>query len=67
MWLEYLVEEPHHSHSGRWWRVEVSPTDYGALSAATARTVVERAAKGFAGGSYFDSRGFEVTAPIDLH
>jgi hypothetical protein len=64
VWLKYLVEEPHFSRSGRWWRVEVAPGREGLATAATARACVEAAPCGFAGGSWFDSAGHAVAAPI---
>jgi hypothetical protein len=65
-WLTYLIEEPHYSRSGRWWRVEITAENTIAVSAATARQCVERSAEGFAGGSYFNSRGHAITAPIKV-
>ncbi len=65
-WLVYLIEEPQHSRSGRWWRVAIPAADRHAVSTATAREVVERSAEGFAGGSYFDSPGHAVGAPIKV-
>jgi len=26
-WLNYLIEEPHHTGSGRWWRVPLEVAD----------------------------------------
>lgn len=66
MWLTYLIEEPQPSRSGRWWRVEVPAANRHAVTAATARTFVEHAANGFAGGSYFDSPGHAIAAPIKI-
>ena len=66
LWLTYLIEWPHYSRSGRWWRVKVSPGEKQSVSIATARELIERAAGGFAGGSFFDSPGHPVTAPINV-
>lgn len=63
-WLMYFIEEPHYSRSGRWWRVEVAPDHALELSALSARQYVENSSAGFAGGSYFNSSGHVVTAPI---
>jgi hypothetical protein len=65
-WLMYLIEEPHYSRSGRWWRVEIKEKNTNAVSAATARQYIERSAAGFAGGSYFNSQGHAITAPIKV-
>jgi len=66
VWLKYLVEEPHHSRSGRWWRVELPADAAKGVSAASARGLIECSAEGFAGGSYFDSQGHAITAPIRI-
>lgn len=64
IWLTYRIDEPHHHRSGRWWRVEITARDADAMSAAAARDRVERSHQGFAGGSFFDSQGHAITAPI---
>lgn len=66
VWLTYRIDEPHYHRSGRWWRVEITAGDAGALSAATARERVERSPEGFVGGSFFDSPGCATTAPITV-
>jgi len=66
LWLEYLIEEPHYSRSGRWWRVEIPAEHRKEVAAETAREFVEHAAEGFAGGSFFDSQGHAITAPIKV-
>jgi hypothetical protein len=66
IWLKYVIDEPHHHRSGRWWRVEIPAGDASAMSAATARERVERSRAGFAGGSFFDSQGHAITAPITV-
>jgi hypothetical protein len=65
-WLKYLIEEPHYSRSGRWWRVEIPAQGRKEVSAETAREWVEQSAEGFAGGSFFDSQGHAIAAPIKL-
>ena len=64
VWLKYVIDEPHHHRSGRWWRVEITAAGACAMSAAAARECVERSSAGFAGGSFFDSQGHAITAPI---
>ncbi|MFL6634284.1 MAG: hypothetical protein ACJ8HJ_18435 [Massilia sp.] len=66
VWLKYLIDEPHHHRSGRWWRVEIAAADATAVSAATAREWVERSPAGFAGGSFFGSTGHAIAAPIRI-
>lgn len=65
-WLNYHIDEPQYRRSGRWWRVETTAADARALSADAARAFIEHAPAGFAGGSYFDSQGHAVTAPITV-
>jgi len=66
VWLEYLIEEPWHSRSGRWWRVLVSPERRSRMSPNDARDFIEQQEAGFVGGSYFDSTGRAVSAPIRI-
>lgn len=65
-WIHYLVEEPHYSRSGRWWRVEVPPQGEYRVSVDDARSLVARSPEGFAGGSYHGSQGYLVMAPIHV-
>ncbi len=64
VWLIYLIEEPQYTRSGRWWRVQVAPECMAQVSVATARAYVERQPHGYAGGSFFNSSGHAITAPI---
>jgi hypothetical protein len=65
-WLKYLIEEPHFSRSGRWWRVPLAPGQAQRLTADLARGFIERQAWGFIGGSFFASAGRRVDAPIQV-
>jgi hypothetical protein len=65
-WLKYLLEDAAFTGSGRWWRVEVPEPRDPILLAATARDFIERQAEGFRGGSYFDSTGHRIVAPIRI-
>ena len=56
-WLKYLIEEEHYASSGRWWRVVVPDAEKDSITAANARTFIERQESGFYGGSYFSSTG----------
>ena len=64
VWLKYLIEEPYYSRSGRWWRVELPPESKEVPSAAEAREFIERQSGGFVGGSFFNSQGHAIVAPI---
>lgn len=61
-WLHYLIEEPHYTAAGRWWRVKLPP---GAeVPTDEAKCFIEAQPEGFCGGSRFQSTGFAVRAPI---
>ena len=66
VWLKYLIEEPHYSRSGRWWRATVPPERRGEIGAANARAFVEAQPAGFVGGSFFDSTGKSVSGPLRI-
>ena len=40
LWLHFLIEEEHHSRSGRWWRVPLNSP--GEISLPNARTFLEQ-------------------------
>ena len=63
-WLVYLIEEEHITRSGRWWRVALSREEREAVTLTGARPLIERAAWCFVGGSFHDSTGQRVNAPI---
>jgi hypothetical protein len=65
-WLKYLLQDEAVPRSGRWWRVEVVEPRDPILLAGTARDYIERQAEGFAGGSWFDSTGHRIVAPIRI-
>ena len=64
LWLHYGLEDPQDSASGRWWRAALEPGQRTALRAQDARAFIEQQYACIAGGSYFDSTGFEQRAPI---
>lgn len=66
MWLNYLIDWPHQSRSGRWWRVHIPPDEKHSISTTTAREFIERSFEGFAGGSFFNSHGHRITTPITV-
>ena len=63
-WLVYLIEQEHHTGSGRWWRVALSSEMGKGPTVAEARSIVEQASWCFVGGSFYNSRGHRVNAPI---
>jgi hypothetical protein len=63
-WLVYLIEEEHRSRSGRWWRVPITREERPSVTLRTSKETVERAAWCFVGGSFHDSTGRRVNAPI---
>ncbi|HEY4373178.1 MAG TPA: hypothetical protein VGN52_14700 [Burkholderiales bacterium] len=65
-WLKYLIEEEHITASGRWWRAAISADEAKGMRAEEARAHIERQPRCFAGGSGFDSTGFEQQAPIRI-
>jgi len=65
-WLKYLIEEEHYTSSGRWWRVVVPEAEKDSVTAANARTFIERQASGFYGGSYFSSTGRAFDSPTRI-
>ena len=66
VWLKYLIEEAHFSRSGRWWRIALSDEQLSQVTAGNARELIEHQAWAFVGGSYFDSPGRKVDAPIHV-
>jgi hypothetical protein len=66
IWLKYLIEEPHYSHAGRWWRAAVPEEELGEIFAASARQFIERQASCFVGGSGFGGSGRETLGPVHI-
>jgi hypothetical protein len=67
VWLKYLVEEPHLSRSGRWWRVAVSQVQLGSDFRNIARELIQQQMQCFVGGSFFNSTGKVSDAPIVIN
>lgn len=59
--LKYLIEEPHISRSGHWWRVLVPANEVANINASNAKAFIDNQTEGFAGGSYFESTGFKYS------
>lgn len=66
IWLKYFIDEPHYARAGRWWHVAVTPEQRANLSADNARDFIQAQKEGFVGGSYFDSVGLKIHAPITI-
>lgn len=65
-WLKLLIEQPHHSRSGRWWRVAVSAENSKTLVVANIRAFIEQQTECFVGGSFYESSGHLLRAPIKI-
>ena len=65
-WLKYLLEEPHYSKSGRWWRVPIQNELPPIGTAAEAKLFIEGQSWCFVGGSFFESTGHIVQSPIKV-
>lgn len=66
MWLNYLIEEPHNTRAGRWWRVVVSPEQKMLIATGNARDFVQAQNEAYVGGSYFNSSGKKINKPITI-
>lgn len=66
-WVKYLIEEEHHSKSGRWWRAQISNEDNLALTAGNAKEYVERQEWCFVGGSFYEVGIHKIMKPIKVY
>jgi len=66
LWLRYLVEYEAFSRSGRWYRGLVTEEIARSVTPETAVAILQSLPIRFAGGSYFDSTGFEDEGHIDV-
>ena len=53
-WVKYLIEEPHYSQSGRWWRAKI--TNY-SINLDNSRKYIENQKQCFIGGSFYRHAG----------
>ncbi|MBI5722621.1 MAG: hypothetical protein HZA50_01590 [Planctomycetes bacterium] len=65
-WLKYLIEEPHYTRSGRWWRVPLTGADLPEIGMDNIRQYIEKQPWCFVGGSFFNSTGARKIAPIAI-
>ena len=64
VWLKFLIEEPHYSKSGRWWRAKVDPEEVSSLTIENVKFFIERQDECFAGGSYYKKGIHKKNKPI---
>ena len=62
-WLVYLIEEPHYSNSGRWWRAKLATS---AITLESSKGYIESQDWCFIGGSFHGSMGKKQSAPIKI-
>jgi hypothetical protein len=65
-WLRFFIEYESFSRSGRWYRVPLPADCVAKVTAENAVAMVNEMTPRFAGGSRFNSNGFETTASVDL-
>jgi hypothetical protein len=63
-WLRYLIEEPHRSKSGRWWRVPVANGSEEVLAVGDAKKYIEAQSWCYVGGCFYDGGIHKRTAPL---
>jgi hypothetical protein len=62
-WLKYLIEEPHYSNSGRWWRAILNESS---VNAEMAKDYIQSREWCFLGGSFYNTTGKKIDAPIKI-
>lgn len=62
-WVNYLIEEAHYSNSGRWWRAKLNVSD---MKIDEAKTYIQTQKWCFIGGSFHNSTGKMLHAPIKI-
>lgn len=63
IWLVYLIEEPHYSNSGRWWRTKLITPE---ITPELSKDYIESQDWCFVGGSFHNSTGIKKNAPIKI-
>jgi hypothetical protein len=66
VWLRFQIEYESFSRSGRWYRGPVPPEQVPGITAENAISVLNSLEQRYAGGSYFDSPGFETKSRVSL-
>jgi len=65
-WVNYLVEDPHMSHSGRWWRAPLPKKAAVDLSAEEARRYLQEQEWCYVGGSFYGGKISKEPFPISV-
>ncbi|MDR5812060.1 hypothetical protein QCE62_00470 [Caballeronia sp. LZ033] len=66
VWLRFFIEYESFGRSGRWYRAPVPAELVSDVTAENAIQMLNTLEPRFAGGSHFDSTGFETKALVDL-
>ncbi len=66
VWLRFFIEYESFSRSGRWYRAPIPPERLSEVTAESAISVLNSLEPRFAGGSYYDSTGFETKGRVSL-
>ena len=64
VWVNYLIEEPHYTKSGRWWRAEIQSSDFGYLKIENVKSYIESQESCFVGGSFYELGIHRQSKPI---
>lgn len=67
MWINYLVQEPQYTKSGRWWRAPIKEEKTSLISADTSKQYIENQEWCFIGGSYYEGKIYLCKKPICIH
>jgi hypothetical protein len=65
-WLVYYIDQPHHTNSGRWWRVKIAAKDLDGFSADMAKSYIEDRKWCLVGGSFYDQGTQRIEGPIRI-
>lgn len=63
-WLKYLIEEPHYTNSGRWWRIRISKGELKAITVENAKEYIMSQDTCFVGGSFYKQGIHKQERPI---
>ncbi len=63
-WLKYLIEQPHYSYSGRWWRAPITGVADTGITSEIAKDYLESLEWCFVGGSFHQAGIHKIKRPI---
>jgi hypothetical protein len=66
VWLRFFIEYESFSRSGRWYRAPIPAERVSGVAAEHAISLLNSLSPRFAGGSYYDSTGFETRGRVAL-